>query len=136
MGGIRTRVPLLAIQKALVKRLRDGQTTPVFDDVANEARLPYISIGAINVKSDGSKDTAIYDVSIQLHLWSNYRGKKEINGMMDDVANVLSYAMLDTTEDNFKIINQEIDFFEAFAEDTLGYHGVITVVIKIQDMEV
>ena len=56
--------------------------------------------------------------------------------MMNDVATVLSYAPIDTSADGFSIISQETDFFEVFSEEVHGYHGVITVVITIQDMEV
>ena len=136
MAGIKTRVPVLAVQKALVALLKSGQSTKIYDDVEPGAKLTYISIGAINVKPNGSKDSAIYDVSVQLHLWSGYQGKYEINSMMNDVATVLSYAYMDTSADGFCVISQETDFFEVFSEEAHGYHGVITVVIKIQDMEV
>lgn len=136
MARLKTRVPILAVQKGLVSLLKSGQSTKIYDDVDPKAKLPYISIGAINAKTNGSKDRAIFDVSVQLHLWSGYQGKFEINSMMNDVATVLSYAPIDTSADGFSTISQEIDFFEVFSEEMHGYHGVITVVIKIQDMEV
>lgn len=136
MARLKTRVPILAVQKGLVSLLKSGQSTKIYDDVDPKAKLPYISIGAINAKTNGSKDRAIFDVSVQLHLWSGYQGKFEINSMMNDVATVLSYAPIDTSADGFSTISQEIDFFEVFSEEVHGYHGVITVVIKIQDMEV
>lgn len=134
MSVINKRVPILALQKAVYKLLSVGQTTPIYDDVVPKAELPYITIGAINIKPNGTKDKAIYDASLQLHLWSEYQGKKEINCMMNDVATVLGYAAL-VLEDNFQVISQDIDFFEAFAEEEYGYHGVITLIVKIQDME-
>ena len=136
MARLKTRVPILAVQKGLVALLTQGQSTKIYDDVVPKAKLPYISIGAINAKPNGSKDRAIFDVSVQLHLWSGYQGKFEINSMMNDVATVLSYASIDTSADGFSVVSQEIDFFEVFSEELHGYHGVITIVIKIQDMEV
>ena len=99
------------------------------------AKLPYITIGAINAKPNGAKHTAIYDVSVQLHFWSEYQGKREINLMMNDIATVLTYVKLDMFSDGFRAIAQEIDFYEVFVEEEQGYHGVITLIIKIQDME-
>lgn len=136
MARLKKRVPILAVQKGLVTLLTQGQSTKIYDDVVPKAKLPYISIGAINAKPNGSKDRAIFDVSVQLHLWSGYQGKFEINSMMNDVATVLSYASIDTSADGFSVVSQEIDFFEVFSEELHGYHGVITIVIKIQDMEV
>ena len=135
MGVIKQRVPILAMQKVLVKLLKAGQTYPVYDDVERHAKLPYITIGAINAKPNGAKHTAIYDVSVQLHFWSEYQGKCEINLMMNDVATVLTYVKLAMSGDGFLAIAQEIDFYEVFAEEEQGYHGVITLIIKIQDME-
>ena len=104
MARLKTRVPILAVQKGLVSLLKAGQSTKIYDDVVPKAKLPYISIGAINAKPNGSKDSAIYDVSVHLHLWSDYQGKFEINSMMNDVATVLSYAPIDTSADGFSII--------------------------------
>jgi hypothetical protein len=33
----------------------------------------------------------------------------------------------------FAVISQDVDFFEAFAEEEFGYHGVLTIVVNIQN---
>lgn len=104
MSVIKQRVPILAMQKALVKLLKAGQTFSVYDDVERHAKLPYITIGAINAKPNGAKHTAIYDVSVQLHFWSEYQGKREINLMMNDVATVLTYVKLDMSGDRKSVV--------------------------------
>lgn len=133
MSRLIRRVPIMALQKGLYKLLCAGQTTPVYDDVPKKAKPPFITIGAITVKPNGSKESSIFDCSVQLHIWSEYRGRSEVNSIMNDVSTVLSgYTM--EIEDNFAIIDQDIDFFEAFEEENYGYHGVVTLVVKIHDL--
>lgn len=134
MSVIKTRVPILAFHKAVYKLLSEGQTTPVYDDVLPKSKPPYVTIGATNIKPNGTKDKAIYDASVQLHIWSGYQGKREINSIMNDISTVLSYAKL-SLEDGFQLISQDVDFYEVYSEEEYGYHGVITVIARIQDME-
>lgn len=132
------RIPLLPFQKALYKLLSVGQTTPVYDYIPSEfseAKLPYITLGAATIKPAGSKDKDIYDCTIQIHAWSEYEGRAEINEIMNDVATVLSMAPLDMAEEKFLAINQEVTFFEAFEAETEGYHGVVTFRAIIQDIK-
>lgn len=128
------RIPLIALQKALYTTLTTYQTTPVYDDVPADAVLPYISLGAFTCKPNGAKRTQISDVSIQIHIWSSYKGKAEVNSIANDVIAVLSSVYLDLAADNFETLNQDVDFFEAFEADQDGYHGVITLIVKIQNV--
>lgn len=131
------RIPLLSFQKALYKNLSECQSTAVFDHIPTEqedVHLPYITLGAATIKPNGSKDKDIYDCSIQIHAWSEYEGRAEINNMMNDIANVLSLVPLDMGEDKFLTVNQEVTFFEAYEGEYEGYHGVVTFNTIIQDM--
>ena len=127
------RVPFMALQKAIYSLLDKGQTTPVYDDVPENAVLPYITLGEFTCKLDADKTNTIWNASISNHGWSDYAGKKEINTILDDVATVLSSISPDLSESNFGVIDSDIDFLEAFPEESTGYHGVITVRFKIQD---
>lgn len=131
---IKKRVPLVAFQTAMYGLLTAGQTTPVYDNVPAEAILPYITFGGFTAKQSGTKTTNCWDISQQIHIWSEYQGKKEVNEIADDVSTVLSSVMLDLSATSFKVISQDIDFFEAFEEDDGGYHGVLTYTAKIQDL--
>jgi hypothetical protein len=128
------RIPMNALQKGVFSVLAQYQTTPVYDDVPSNAKLPYITFGSFTCKPTGNKTADIYDVSLQIHIWSEYEGKKEVNEIADDVTAVLTSWPIDLSTENFNIMSQDVDFFEAFPEETAGYHGVITFIAKIQNL--
>jgi len=128
------RIPMNALQKGVYSILTTKQTTPVYDDVPEGAMFPYVTIGAFTCKSNGAKPTDIMDISLQLHIWSEYSGKMEVNGIADDITAVLTSWPIDLSADNFKVILQDVDFFEAFPEEIQGYHGVVTFISKIQNL--
>jgi len=127
------RIPMAALQKAVFGILSTKQTTPVHDDVPPNAKLPYITFGAFTCKQTGSKTVDMSDISLQIHVWSEYEGKKEVNEIANDITAVLTAWPLDLSDDGFNAMSQDVDFFEAFQEETTGYHGVITFVSKIQN---
>lgn len=128
------RIPMNALQEEAFKLLQGKQTTVVYDDVPQEAKLPYITFGAFTCKQSGNKTVDISDISLQIHVWSEYEGKSEVNEIADDVIAVLTAWPIDLSTDGFTVLSQDVDFFEAFAEDVGGYHGVITFVAKIQNI--
>jgi hypothetical protein len=128
------RIPMNALQKGVFGILSTKQTTPVYDDVPEGAVLPYITIGAFTDKQTGNKTADIHDISQQIHIWSQWEGKKEVNEIANDVMAVLTSWPIDLSADGFNMMSQDVDFFEAFPEETFGYHGVITFVAKIQNL--
>ena len=130
------RIPLLTLQKALYQVLINCQTTPVFDDVPDdiEIKLPYITLGAFTCRTNGTKINDIADVSLQIHIWSEYQGKKEVNEIANDIICVLGNVKL-VLEDDFKILSQDIAMFESFEEEETGYHGVITLDCRIENLK-
>ena len=128
------RIPLTALQTAVYSLLTDNQTTPVYDDVPSDAEFPYVTLGAFTCKQNGGKNFSSWDVSQQIHIWSLYKGKKEVNGIANDVSTLLSGVKIDLSAANFNVITQDVDFFESFEEDDFGYHGVVTFVARVQDL--
>ena len=128
------RIPLNALTKAVYERLSTYQSIAVYDDVPENAKPPYITFGLFTCKSNGTKVNDITDVTINIDIWSDYQGKKEVNTISNDVITCLQYARFDLTADSFEHIDGDIDFFEAFAEDGFGYHGVITYLAKIRNV--
>lgn len=129
------RIPLVAFQTALYTLLKSyGQTVPVYDDVPANAKLPFITLGGFTSKQVGSKTTNCWDISQQIHLWSDYHGKKEVNQMADDVSSLITAYKLNLATAGFDVTSQDVDFFEAFEEEEGGYSGVVTFVARIQDL--
>jgi hypothetical protein len=131
---------MTALQTGVYRLLTDNVITvrehvvKTHDDVPEDAVRPYITLGAFTCKPESNKTVDIFNISQQLHIWSDYNGKAEINEIANDVTNVLTSIPLDLSIDNFEVIDQDVDFFEAFSEEEGGYHGVITLIAKIQNL--
>ena len=130
------RIPMCTFQRAVYALLTAYQTTPVYDDVGNtgaeDVDYPCVSFGAYRCEPNGAKDVVIFDVTLDLEIWSNYEGKKEINEIADDLAAVYTSYGLDLSGDGFIAVAQGIESLEAFPEEEHGYHGTLTVAAKIQ----
>jgi hypothetical protein len=128
------RIPMTALQTGLFNLLSDGQTTPVIDNVPEDAVLPYIQIGAFTCKNISDKTTDIWDCSIQINIFSDYKGKAEINNIANDIVTVLSSTIVDMSADKFIALSLDVDFFETWQEEEFGYRGVVTIVVKVQNV--
>lgn len=132
---MKMRIPLVVFQTAMYTLLTSyGQTVPVYDDVPPEAACPFITLGGFTCKQNGAKGLSSWDISQQIHIWSEYQGKKEVNSIADDVSSLLTSYKLDLATSHFNVLSQDVDFFEAFEEEEGGYHGVITFVAKVSDL--
>ena len=131
---IMRRIPMTALQTGLFNLLSAGQTTTVYDDVPEEAVMPYITIGAFTCKRVGDKTSDIWDASMQIHIWSDHNGKAEVNAIANDVTTVISSAEMDLSADSFNVLSCDVDFFECFPREEFGYHGVVTIVVTIQNI--
>lgn len=131
---MKKRIPLNSLQTKLYEILKTYQTTDVYDSVPENAIMPYITIGAFTCKPNGAKNTDISDVTTQLGIWSEYKGKAEVNEIANDIIEVISAVEMDLSADGFKVMDQDYDMFESFEVEENGYHGVVTFVAKVQNL--
>ena len=131
------RIPLVEFQDALYILLTSyEQEVPVYDDVPAEAVRPYITFGGFTCKQNGSKDSSVWDISQQIHIWSEFCGKKEVNSIANDISSLITCPQykLNLATAHFNVQSQDVDFFEAFEEEHGGYHGIVTCTAKISDL--
>lgn len=129
------RLPNNALHKALIKFLKENIDAAVYDYVPDEFKLPYVTLGAINVQDKSTKMDDLTHLSVQIHLWSGYKGRYEINVLAENIINLLSNNQLDMEEDGFYSNAQGVDFYESYPEDDDGYHGVISFEMLVQNIE-
>ena len=53
-------------------------TSKVFDDVPEGTAYPYVVIGEETAIPMGAKDVDAHEHTLTIHVWSQYRGRKEI----------------------------------------------------------
>lgn len=131
---IARRIPMNAFQTGLYQLLTAGQTTPVYDDVPERARPPYITLGEFACKRVKEKTGDIWEVSQKVSIWSSYAGKAEVNEIANDIATVISSAGIDLSASHFRVMSQEVDSVEAFPEETYGFYGEVTIEAQIQNL--
>lgn len=133
--SIKRRIPLFAFMGEVYRVLSTYQDTcPIYDKVPANAPLPYATIGEFTYRQVGSKDADIGNISLQIHIWSIYNGKSEVNEIADDVTQVLTSYPLDLSQSNFSVAGQDVDMFEAFADSIEGYHGILTFIATVQNL--
>ena len=86
-------------------------------------------------------DCPVWEVTVNINAFSNYHGKKELDEMLDDIVQVLTgSAELEQIEiAGYYFHGLEIDMVEAFKEEyedgTVWQHGVVRVIVKVEQKE-
>ena len=128
------RLPNKAIHKALVAFLREHTGLVVYDYVPQEAVLPFITLGTMTVQDKSTKTEDMTHLSAHIHIYSNYKGRYEINSLAEKLINLFGSIQLDLSPDEFYVSAQGVDFYETYPEDEMGYSGVITLEVLIQNI--
>lgn len=133
-------VPITAVQTAVYKALTKYTTGyPVIDDTTplEDGILPADAvciIGGITAVPQVTKnDAVIWETTITIDVYSNYRGKKVINGMVDDIVTVLSGAELECN--GYDVLMRNVDIVEVraedFVDDHIWQHGIVRFVFRV-----
>lgn len=123
--------PGAALQRAVFKMLRDsavvttalGGSSRVYDRVPANARLPYITIGEIQIVDDANCGPA-WEAFVTTHAWSEAVGKPESQGIADAMGEALNAQL---SVDGFTCTDWQFRDARTFTEpDGLTTHAVIT----------
>ncbi len=128
------RLPNNIVHKALLAFLKREIGCRVYDFVPEDAVLPFVTLGTINAEDKSTKSEDIIHMTVQIHIWSTYRGRYEINSLAEKIIRALSVVQLDLSEEEFYSNAQGVDFYESYPEENSGYNGVITFEMLIQNM--
>lgn len=129
------RLPLQALQKAVRDLLTACQTTPIHEHVDDKAKLPFIAFGEISVSPNDAKDTALCTAEMELEIYSGANSRTEVNGILNDVATVLTVARLDMHPAGFAVVDQDIVEVRTNQRESKGYGAMLRLAVQIQDME-
>lgn len=117
---------------ALTALLANG-SSGVHDHVPQDDNaFPFVSIGNLSASEFDADDRTGANVSVTVHTWSRYRGKKEANEIMDQV-----YAALHRYDDlsvsGYNTVDVQWDGLTTIMRDPDGltYHGVQTFRVTI-----
>ena len=123
--------PALDLQVAIHNALTNhaGVTTAlggpnVFDDVPQRTKFPYVTLGDIETRDWDTQTSVGHEHIITLHIWSNHRGRKEVQTIIGEIDDALDDENL--ILQNHTLINLHVVFWSAMRDlDGDVYHGII-----------
>lgn len=127
-------VPLVSLQTALFKLLKNGQDVPIYGRVPTTAKLPYLTVGAVTAKPVTVKNSVIWNMSINVDVWGNNDGKLEVNECLNDISALITYRGESLELEKYKVISVEIDLVESFPAADGGYHGTLSANFNLQQI--
>jgi hypothetical protein len=111
------------IQAAIIDRLATVGT-PVYDHVPQDTAFPYIVVGDDTSIPFDTDDSIGSETTCTIHVWSQYRGRKQVKDIMGAVYAALHRASFAITDG--ALIECASEFAESFLDpDGLTRHGVI-----------
>ena len=118
------------LQKAIFTALNGTVTgvssanIPIYDDVPEGTVYPYVVIGEETSSNNGTKTLDGVEHTLTLHVWSQYRGRREIKEIMQSVYEKLHNTAITVTGASLVNIRQE--FSNPLEEqDGITRHGVM-----------
>jgi len=84
-----------------------SESVSVFDEVPDGTAYPYIVIGEETTANNGTKDVDAVDYTLTIHVWSQYRGRREIKEIMQSVYDLLHDSAITVAGASLANIRQE-----------------------------
>ena len=101
-----------------------GSAVSVYDDVPEGSSYPYIVIGDETSNNISTKGKDAREHTLTIHVWSQYRGRKEIKTIMQDIYSNLHDNDISVT--GASLVNLKQEFETTLIEtDGITRHGVI-----------
>lgn len=131
------RFPNNALSSALYTLLSNTLTVPVTDHVDNEVGLPYVVIGNVTSSETRVKSEKILRCAVELHIFSEYRGKAEVDRIGEAICDTLmdESTTIDMEADHWVVVDGGIESYETYEEDMYGYGATLTIRVTVQDTE-
>ena len=96
----------------------------VFDEVVENATYPFVALGEETAIDYSTKDLDGGEFTINIHVWSQYKGAKETKEIMDRIHDLLHDSSLSVS--GFNLANLRFEFSDIL-RDPYGItrHGVM-----------
>lgn len=127
--------PFLVLHKAIADRIVARTGREVFDATPENEIFPYIKMGSLDGRNWSDKFTPGQEVTSKIHIWSQYKGKKEVLEIGDEVLQALTRPPPLDLGAGFYAVMDEMES-HAIIEDMDGFtlHGILTMRYLIQQL--
>ena len=104
----------------------------IFDNVPQDTSYPYVVIGNINVANRGTKSLDGNEYSVDIDVWSTYRGKKEISQAMERIYELFHDTSYSVSGADVVVrpVRSTITLVE---NDGITRHGVLSLSVIVYD---
>tara|TARA_Y100000004_G_scaffold136121_1_gene154122 strand:- start:43 stop:447 length:405 start_codon:yes stop_codon:yes gene_type:complete len=119
-----------ALQSTIYSTLNNDNTLTntlgagVYDEVLENATYPFVSLGEETAVDYSTKDLDGGEFTINIHVWSQYKGAKQAKEIMDRIHDLLHDSSL--TVSGFNLANLRFEFSDILRDpDGVTRHGVM-----------
>ena len=129
---------LWPLQRALFQRLSNdselmAKITGVHDAVEEGLQHPYVTIGAPSTLNVSTKNTNSEEISVVVHCWSTYAGKKEAEEILNKIMQAVGKGL--SIEGPFKLRKVSYPTFQVIDDlDPRIKHGMARFTFTIQNI--
>ena len=96
----------------------------VFDEVVENASYPFVALGEETAIDYSTKDLDGGEFTINIHVWSQYKGSKQTKEIMDRIHDLLHDSSLSVS--GFNLANLRFEFSDILRDpDGITSHGVM-----------
>ena len=96
----------------------------VFDEVVENASYPFVALGEETAIDYSTKDLNGGEFTINIHVWSQYKGAKQTKEIMDRIHDLLHDSSLSVS--GFNLANLRFEFSDILRDpDGITRHGVM-----------
>jgi len=96
----------------------------VFDEVLENATYPFVSLGEETAIDYSTKNENGGEYTINIHVWSQYKGSKQTKEIMDRIHDLLHDSNLSVS--GFNLVNLRFEFSDILRDpDGVTRHGVM-----------
>tara|TARA_Y100001970_G_C14226585_1_gene856057 strand:- start:1243 stop:1650 length:408 start_codon:yes stop_codon:yes gene_type:complete len=119
-----------ALQTAIYSRLNTDSTLTnthgagVYDEVQEGNSYPFVTIGEETAIDYSTKDVDGGELTVNIHVWSQYKGSKETKTIMDRIHDLLHDYNLSVT--GYNLVNSRFEYSDIMRDpDGITRHGVM-----------
>jgi len=96
----------------------------IFDEVPEGTATPYVTIGEDTTTDYSAKGIDGSDITVNIDVWSEYKGSKECKEIMDRIHDLLHDSNLSVS--GFNLVNLRFEFSDILRDpDGVTRHGVM-----------
>ena len=128
------------LQKSLFSRLNGGSIvdendqaiTGVFDDVPEGTAYPYVVIGEETAPNIGTKDKDMHEYTQTIHVWSQYRGMRDVKEIMEQIYTLLNDFAISVSGASAITLRHEFQTV-LLEDDGITRHGIMRFRVVVSD---